>query len=181
MSCGKCFVDRDQAAESRVMRVDRAIRHGGVARQRMRAMIGGLPTVSVIIPTYNRAERVSAAVKSVMAQTPSELEIIIVDDGSTDGTEKVIRPFVEESGGRISDFRQDNRGVSAARNKGIAMARGDWIAFLDSDDVWIPEKLEWQFRAIRQSGGRCGACYANARLVYGADNKPTVFDVWRAA
>ena len=140
-------------------------------------MIGGLPTVSVIIPTYNRAERVSAAVKSVMAQTPSELEIIIVDDGSSDGTEKVIRPFVEGSGGRISYFRQDNRGVSAARNKGIALARGEWIAFLDSDDVWIPEKLEWQFRAIRQSGGRCGACYANARLVYGADNKPTVFEV----
>ena len=140
-------------------------------------MMGGLPAVSVIIPTYNRAARVSAAVKSVMAQTPSELEIIIVDDGSTDGTEQVIRPFVEDSGGRISYFRQDNRGVSAARNKGIALARGDWIAFLDSDDVWIPEKLEWQFRAIRQSGGRCGACYANARLVYGADNKPTVFDL----
>jgi len=143
----------------------------------MGAMMSGLPTVSVIIPTYNRASLVSAAVKSVMAQTHSELEIIIVDDGSSDGTEQMLRSFVEGSGGRISYIRQDNQGVSAARNNGVALARGEWIAFLDSDDVWLPEKLEWQIRALRQFGGRCGACYTNARFVYGADNKPTVFVV----
>ncbi|MGD0008677.1 MAG: glycosyltransferase family A protein [Terriglobia bacterium] len=133
-------------------------------------MMSGLPTVSVIIPTYNRASLVSAAVKSVMAQTYAAPEIIIVDDGSSDGTEQMLRPFVEGSNGRISYLRQDNQGVSGALNKGMALARGEWIAFLASDDVWLPEKLEWQFRALRQFGSRCGACFTDAKYL----NNPAV-------
>jgi glycosyltransferase involved in cell wall biosynthesis len=126
------------------------------------------PFVSVVIPTYNRARQVETALKSVLAQTYSEFEALVVDDGSTDGTgEAVQRLITRQNGkeGQIRYFLQPNQGPSAARNKGIDEARGDWIAFLDSDDVWLPEKLELQMRAIRQFKGECGACFTDARMV----------------
>src|SRR4029079_18702798 len=91
------------------------------------------PKVSVIIPTYNRGTKVGKTLESVLAQTVTDLEVIVVDDGSSDGTEKVL---AETFGDRIRYFAQANQGVSTARNKRIAEARGDWLAFLDSDDVW---------------------------------------------
>ncbi len=97
--------------------------------------------VSVIIPTHNRAGRVGEAIGSVLKQTYRDWELIVVDDGSTDGTAEVVRAFDDA---RISYVSQDNRGVSAARNRGIAEARGEFIAFLDSDDRWEPCKLEVQ-------------------------------------
>jgi glycosyltransferase involved in cell wall biosynthesis len=98
------------------------------------------PMVSVIIPTYNRAAMVQEAVASVLTQTYSDFELIVVDDGSFDDTARVLNSY----SGRIRVHRQDNRGVSAARNAGIAMAKGTLIAFLDSDDLWLPEKLAVQ-------------------------------------
>ena len=93
--------------------------------------------VSIIIPVYNRARPVTRAIDSVLKQTRPPLEIIVVDDGSTDETPDVLRQY----GSKIKIIRQAHRGVSAARNRGIRSARGQWIALLDSDDEWMPKKL----------------------------------------
>jgi len=100
-----------------------------------------VPLVSVIIPTYNRAALVQEAVASVLAQTCRDFELLVVDDGSTDGTREALAPLA----GQINLRRHaSRRGVSAARNTGIAAARGVWLALLDSDDLWLPEKLARQ-------------------------------------
>jgi len=104
--------------------------------------------VSVIIPTYNRAALVQEAVAAVLAQTYRDFELLVVDDGSTDGTLEALAPFA----GRIKVLPlSQRRGVAAARNAGIAAAQGEWLAFLDSDDLWLPEKLARQmaFMAAR--------------------------------
>lgn len=98
------------------------------------------PEVSVVIPTFNRASLVLEAVESVFRQTFKDYELIVVDDGSTDGTQEILRPYET----RLGYLFQENRGVSAARNAGIERARGRWVAFLDSDDLWLSEKLEKQ-------------------------------------
>jgi glycosyltransferase involved in cell wall biosynthesis len=103
--------------------------------------------ITIVIPTRNRADRVSAAIGSVLAQTDRNWELIVVDDGSTDDTEAAIRSFDDD---RIKYIRQNNQGVSTARNRGIAESRGNLIAFLDSDDRWEPEKLRVQ-RAFFES------------------------------
>jgi glycosyltransferase involved in cell wall biosynthesis len=96
-----------------------------------------IPLVSVIIPTYNRGWILKEAIESVQFQTYRNFELIIVDDGSTDNTREVLEEFKEE----LVVIRQKNKGVSAARNKGVSFSRGTLIAFLDSDDLWKPEKL----------------------------------------
>lgn len=96
--------------------------------------------VSVIIPTYNRGWTIGEAVDSVLAQDYRDFELIVVDDGSADNTSQVLDAYR----GTIKVFRQENKGVSAARNRGIAEASGRFIAFLDSDDLWLPQKLSTQ-------------------------------------
>lgn len=96
-----------------------------------------MPAVSVIIPTYNRAKLLPQALDSVLSQTYQDFETIVVDDGSSDNTAEVVSQYKQ-----IRYIRQENRGTAAARNKGILEARGELIAFLDSDDVWLPEMLE---------------------------------------
>ncbi len=99
------------------------------------------PLVSVIIPTYNRAAWVTEAVASVLAQSYQDFEVLVVDDGSTDATLEALAPVLRQ----ITLLRAPaRRGVAAARNLGIAAARGEWLAFLDSDDLWRPEKLARQ-------------------------------------
>ena len=120
------------------------------------------PKISVVIPTYNRAEKVRRAVESALVQTFTDLEVIVVDDGSSDGTEQALR---QAFGDHIRYFFQSNQGVSAARNKGIEEARGEWIAFLDSDDRWESDKLEWQLKALEQFDPQCCACYTDVRLL----------------
>jgi len=106
-----------------------------------------MPAVSVIIPTFNRSEYVVRAVRSVLIQTFKDFELIVVDDGSTDNTEQSLREFAS----CITYLRQSaNRGVSAARNKGIEIAAAPWIAFLDSDDYWLEEKLSVQMEFVKQ-------------------------------
>jgi len=96
--------------------------------------------VSVIIPTYNRLPKVKDAIESVLGQTYRDFELWVVDDGSTDGTAEALKAF----GKRIRYISQDNRGVSAARNLGMRVSRGKYVAFLDSDDLWEQKKLEIQ-------------------------------------
>lgn len=98
-----------------------------------------MPHVSVIIPTYNRRDLVREAIASVLAQTYRDFELVVVDDGSNDGTAEAVR---EIAGVRY--FYQPNRGVSAARNRGVALSNGELLAFLDSDDIWQSRKLESQ-------------------------------------
>ncbi len=98
------------------------------------------PTVSAIIPNYNYAQYLRVAIDSVLAQTHRAIEIIVVDDGSTDSS----REMLESYGDKIKAVFQNNAGVSAARNRGIAESSGDFLAFLDPDDVWFPEKIEQQ-------------------------------------
>lgn len=101
--------------------------------------------VSVVIPTYNREDRLSSAIRSVLEQTAPPSEIIVVDDGSTDGTPALVRAMPE-----VRYLRQENQGVSAARNHGIRAAQHDWIALLDSDDEWLPRKVERQWDALER-------------------------------
>lgn len=109
-----------------------------------------MPRVSVIIPTYNRRDLLGEAIRSVLEQSFRDFELIVVDDGSTDGTEQRIR---EEFAGRLRYIRQENRGPSAARNRGVAASREEWIAFLDSDDLWLPKKLERQLDFMARNPG----------------------------
>ena len=97
------------------------------------------PKVSVIIPTYNRAAFLGAAVRSVLDQTFGDFEVIVVDDGSTDGTDEVVRDIADP---RVRYLRQEHKGISSAMNGGIRAASGAYIARLDSDDVWLPEMLQ---------------------------------------
>jgi glycosyltransferase involved in cell wall biosynthesis len=119
------------------------------------------PKVSVIIPTYNRAATVPRAIDSVLAQTLNDLEVIVIDDGSSDDTGRILS---ERYGDRIRYYNQQNQGASAARNRGIEEARGEWIAFLDSDDIWEKDKLEWQFRALQRFAPACYSCYTDTRF-----------------
>lgn len=96
--------------------------------------------VSVIMPAFNTEKYISQAIESVLDQTYQDVELIIVNDGSTDMTEKVIQKYLN----RISYIFQTNKGIAAARNIGIRASRGEYIAFLDSDDIWLPEKLKLQ-------------------------------------
>ncbi len=100
--------------------------------------------ISVIIPTYNRKHTLQRAIDSVLAQTFKPYEIIIVDDGSKDGTKEWLLLNYPS----VQYIHQPNNGVSSARNKGIQISQGSWIALLDSDDEWMPEKLEYQSRFI---------------------------------
>ncbi len=105
--------------------------------------------VSVIIPTYNRGWIVKEAVDSVLNQTCKACELIAVDDGSTDNTASILNRF----GDKLRIVRQENKGVSAARNKGIEVSSGNLIALLDSDDLWLPQKLERQISFFQMNPG----------------------------
>ena len=97
---------------------------------------------SIIIPTYNHSQYLLTTLNSVFAQTYQDYEIIVINDGSPDDTAQVIKPLVEKN--RIQYIEQENGGQAAARNRGLKAARGEFIAFLDDDDLWPSDKLEWQ-------------------------------------
>jgi len=127
------------------------------------------PTVSVIIPTYNRAHLVGRAIRSVLNQTYQDFELIVVDDASTDNTEEVIRSFDDN---RIRYIRHDeNKGAAAARNTGIRAARGWYIAFQDSDDEWMPTKLEKQIKALENAPAKVGVVYTDMWRIYSGKKK----------
>ncbi|WP_456416324.1 glycosyltransferase family 2 protein [Thiolapillus sp.] len=103
--------------------------------------------ISVIIPNYNYEKYIQEAIQSVLNQTFSNLEIVVVDDGSTDNSIQLIQEF----GSQVNLVQQENQHLSAARNTGIKAARGKWVAFLDADDVWHPRKLEFQIDALKEN------------------------------
>jgi glycosyltransferase involved in cell wall biosynthesis len=121
--------------------------------------------ISVIIPTYNRAECITEAIEGALNQTYTNYEIIVVDDGSTDNTKEVLEPYRE----KIRYIYQDNAGVSAARNTGIRAALGPWIAFLDSDDIWLPEKLSSQMECIKHTNTK--VCFTKVEIFEERTNK----------
>jgi len=112
-----------------------------------------VPLVSVVIPAYNAEATIAAAIDSVRAQTHGDLEILVIDDGSTDTTADVIAGY----GDSVTVVRNENQGVSRARNAGIERARGPFVAFLDADDVWQPQKLAAQVARLheRPDAGMC--------------------------
>jgi len=112
------------------------------------------PLVSAIIPTYNRAHVICDAVESILAQTYREIEVIVVDDGSKDDT----LPRLKQYGDRIRVVSQANAGPAAARNRGIAVAQGELIAFLDSDDLWLSTKIERQVALLQRAGESVPCC-----------------------
>ncbi|MGB5334031.1 MAG: glycosyltransferase family 2 protein [Woeseiaceae bacterium] len=122
----------------------------------------GRPTVSVVIPAYNRADSLADAITSVTGQLFEDLEIIVVDDGSTDDTRTVVEGLADA---RIRYVRHDiNKGANAARNTGIGLAQGRYIAFQDSDDRWHPDKLQRQVSACEDSGARSCFCALNRHV-----------------
>ena len=112
--------------------------------------------ISVIIPTFNRKHTLQRAIDSVLAQTFKPYEIIIVDDGSKDGTKE----WLLQNYPSVQYIHQPNNGVSSARNKGIQISQGSWIALLDSDDEWMPEKLEYQSRFL-EANRDSSFCHTN--------------------
>lgn len=139
-----------------------------------------MTTVSVVLPTYNRAAWLPQTVESILQQTHAPTEVIIVDDGSHDETEAVCAGFPDP----VRYLRQENAGVSAARNRAIREAQGDWIALADSDDIWRPEKLEVQLAAMSvnpQAGWCASGCQVidlESRPLSGLQSFERVFSVF---
>jgi glycosyltransferase involved in cell wall biosynthesis len=104
------------------------------------------PTVSVVIPAYRHSQYVVTTLESVFRQSFTDYEVIVINDGSPDETAEVVRPYVEAQ--RIRYVEQQNSGIAAARNRGLAEARGQFIAYLDDDDIWPEDKLQWQVKEL---------------------------------
>ncbi len=123
------------------------------------------PILSVVIPTRNRAYLVGEAIESALNQRPGQVEVIIVDDGSTDDTAKVV---TERFGSRVRLLRTpERRGAGAARNAGLRVARGELVAFLDDDDLWLPGKLESELNALEQFPDADGVVSDSLQFVQG--------------
>jgi len=134
--------------------------------------------VSAIITTHNRAEFVGEAIESVLAQTHKELEIIVVDSASTDGTPGILQRYTDP---RIRIIRlQQDKGLAAARNTGIAKAQGTFIACLDDDDLWAPEKIALEADVFRTASKKTGACYSDFFDVYADGTKNPLVRVYTA-
>jgi glycosyltransferase involved in cell wall biosynthesis len=128
-----------------------------------------MPKVSVVIPTYNRAGTIARAVSSVLEQSYQDIEVIVVDDASNDNTEEVVRSFGDD---RIRYVRHAaNKGGGAARNTGIRAAKGEYIAFQDSDDEWLPGKLEKQIEVFEEAPAALGVVYTGFWRMFGSSRE----------
>ncbi|MFA5938155.1 MAG: glycosyltransferase family 2 protein [Sinimarinibacterium sp.] len=152
--------------------------------------VSAMPAISVILPTHNRARVLERSVRSVLEQTFDDFELIIVDDASTDDTPQLLSTIQDS---RIRILRLDaNRGAAGARNAGIAAATADWVAFQDSDDVWLPDKLHSQYTLARNSPPAVGLVLggylvdtprgkvpiAPSQTLAGADSRLDLLDGW---
>ncbi|MTJ10462.1 glycosyltransferase family 2 protein [Anabaena sp. UHCC 0204] len=120
-----------------------------------------MPKISVIIPVYNSEKTVAETLESVLAQTYGDLEVIIVDDGSTDKSIEICRQFKDE---RIKIIHQQNRGLAGARNTGIRHAQGEFLGFVDSDDLWLPQKVEKHLQHLDNSPN-VGVSFSRSRFI----------------
>jgi glycosyltransferase involved in cell wall biosynthesis len=121
------------------------------------------PKVSIVIPTYNRADFLPKAIQSVLSQTYRDWEIIIVDDGSTDNTEEIVKGYNESRIRYIA--HKSNLGISAARNTAIKNSKGKYIALLDSDDEWFPEKISYQMNIFQKKDSECGVVCTSGHMI----------------
>jgi teichuronic acid biosynthesis glycosyltransferase TuaG len=119
--------------------------------------------ISVIMPVYNSEHTLEEALCSAMAQSWQDLEILVLDDGSTDGSRRIARELADLDDRIRLLPNEKNRGVEATRNRGLDLARGEWIAFLDADDAWLPDKLEKQMIRLDQTGG--DLCYTGYSFI----------------
>ncbi len=131
-----------------------------------------MPAVSVVIPAYNVQRFIRQTLDSVLAQTYRDFEVLVIDDGSTDGTAEIATDYGEP----VRVLRQENAGPSAARNHGIREARGDFVAFLDADDLWRPEKLAEQM-PLFDAAGRVGLVYCRFQRI-DAEGQPLPTEPW---
>lgn len=137
-------------------------------------MAGGEPLVSVVIPLHNGAGTIDATLESVLAQTWRNLEVVVVDDGSTDdGPARVARLAEREP--RLRLISQPNAGVATARNRGAEVSHGRFLAFVDADDLWAPAKLALQMQALAAGGERAGLAYTWSALI---DEESRVYSLW---
>lgn len=127
-------------------------------------MNSGSPLVSIIVPAYNAARFIAATLESVLAQTHSHLEIWVADDGSVDETPQIVEGFARRDA-RVRWFRQENAGVGAARNAAIARAQGRYLATIDADDLWHPEKIATQVAEMERGGDRLGFVYCWSEVI----------------
>lgn len=125
-------------------------------------MIFKMPLVSIIIPSYNSSKFLSETIDSVIAQSYGNWELIIVDDGSTDDTSHLVKRYLNDV--RIKYLYQENSGVSAARNYGYQNSKGDFVAFLDSDDVWLPESIEKKYTYLHEHAD-CGIVFGKMQII----------------
>jgi glycosyltransferase involved in cell wall biosynthesis len=134
-----------------------------------------MPTVDVIIPAYNAAHYLPAAIESVVSQTFDDWQILLVDDGSTDNTAEAVAPFLDRLGSKIRYIMQENRGLPAARNTAIRASTAEFLALLDADDMWLPCRLAESVKILRERP-RAGLAYG---LITGIDkeNRPGI--TWR--
>ena len=131
------------------------------------------PLVSVVIPTFNRAKVVTRAIDSVLEQTYRNCEVIVVDDGSTDDTADVLRSYKD----KIVYIQQKNAGPSAARNRGIRESKGEFIAFLDSDDLWFATKLERQAGLLTDAGPETPCCLCDSLIRMPGGQERSSFEI----
>jgi glycosyltransferase involved in cell wall biosynthesis len=133
-------------------------------------------TVSAVIPTYNRGAYIRRAIESVLAQSVPVDEVIVIDDGSTDGTAEAVSRWY---GSKVRVVRQENGGVSAARRRGVNEASGDWVAFLDSDDEWTPDRNGQLLAAAQSVGSDVAWIFGDLRVVTDAGEEQTLFEKHR--
>jgi glycosyltransferase involved in cell wall biosynthesis len=131
------------------------------------------PLVSTIVATYNRAHTLGKAIESILQQTYRNIEIVIVDDGSTDATREKLAEF----GDQVRVISQKNAGPAAARNRGIKECKGEIVTFLDSDDLWMPTFVEKQVYVLQGLGDDVPCCLSNSRLEFSDGSSSTSFDV----
>lgn len=136
----------------------------------MKLKDNNITTVTIVLPAYNASEYLTETVNSVLSQTYQDFELLVIDDGSTDNTKDIVNDFCERDS-RIRLISQKNQGVSVARNNGIKTARGEYIAFLDSDDLWLPNKLAKHVEHL-QANPKLGLSFARVEFVT-CDGKST--------
>lgn len=134
--------------------------------------MGGSPLISVIMPMYNTGSYIEKTIQSVLTQTYKDIEVIVVDDGSKDDGADIVKALVARDS-RVKYFYQANQGVSAARNNAVIYSTGEYLAFLDSDDLWLPDKLDKQMARILSTG--MDACYCGYRYFYTEDQMGKTF------